>query len=41
MLFLKKKSLNRKELQVHELWIDMYKGEVYMLSFKENFYSYR
>lgn len=30
-----KERLNRKELQVHALWTDIYKGEVYMFSFKE------
>nr|ADD91464.1 hypothetical protein [Adineta vaga] len=30
-----KDRLNRKELQVHALWTDIYKGEVYMFSFKE------
>ncbi|CAF0867361.1 unnamed protein product [Adineta ricciae] len=30
-----RERLNRKELQVHALWTDIYKGEVYMFSFKE------
>jgi carbonic anhydrase len=30
-----KERLNRKELQVHALWTDISKGDVYMFSFKE------
>ena len=30
-----RERLNRHELQVHALWTDIYKGEVYMFSFKE------
>ncbi|CAF1225555.1 unnamed protein product [Adineta ricciae] len=30
-----KERLNRNELEVHALWTDIYKGEVYMFSFQE------
>ncbi|CAF3359877.1 unnamed protein product [Rotaria socialis] len=30
-----RERLNRKQLQVHDLWTDIYKGEVYMFSFKD------